>query len=463
MSNQQTGFYFRTQSGNCYFYNDNDGTVTLSEDHQGEDFIFGSDDDTPAEFYGNAESISKFLDENGYTQMLLVVTEKCNLRCKYCIYSGNYDNQRDHGLKVMPFEVAKKAIDRFYEKQMLKTKQNLLNIPLIGFYGGEPLMNFALIKQCVAYAKEKFNGNVTFLVTTNGTLMTAEIADFLAENKFSLSISLNGDCQENDRLRVFANGTGTYDSIISNVRLLRERHTEYFDNSVNFIGCYDWGTNLDGLNRFCKENGEHITKLSRLSLVSDYFTTWYQQFTAEEKKFFFDTKAEFAEKLADQIVNGEEPDPVCKLLFYGTFMEVINRYVNIPLRAMRQPFLPYTGSCVPATKICVQPDGSVHCCEKVNMKRPLGDVENGLNMEAIVNLLKDYYNTMSPICKNCPTKRLCPICYSACLGDDGNFTRSQIGDCSQVRKSMQERFSYVYSVLERGAIVDDILQMAKQK
>ena len=82
----------------------------------------------------------------------LQVTQSCNLRCKYCIYSENSSiHQRTHSSKRMDWETVKKGIDFLWEHSIDSPKFN------IGFYGGEPLLEYPLIKQAVAYAKELFD------------------------------------------------------------------------------------------------------------------------------------------------------------------------------------------------------------------------------------------------------------------------------------------------------------------
>ncbi len=460
---KKVGFYFSTESGNTYFYDDSNGNVSFSENPDNDEFLFDENEELYTDFTGDISTVSNYLKNNGFSQMLLVVTEKCNLRCKYCIYSGNYNNQREHGINNMSFETAKKAIDRFYITQMNAIRNNALHMPLIGFYGGEPLMNFELIKQSVNYAKEIFKYNITFLVTTNGTVMNDEIAEFLIDNNFALSVSLNGDETENDRLRVFENGSGIFNSIMKNMSFLREKNHEYFNKHVTFIGCYDWRSDLDAINSFCKSNYNDIPEIARLTLVSDYFTDWYSKFSEDEKKSFFNKRTEIGNNLADKLAENEQPEPIERLLFAGVFTDILNRYVNMPNSSVHPPFMPYTGSCIPGTKICVLPNGNVQCCEKINNSRPIGNVDEGLDMQAIIDMLKDYYETMAPVCSKCPVKHLCPICFTACLDDDGKFNRSQIGDCRKVRESVRERFTYVYNILERGVQPDTLLNLNKNR
>ena len=98
--------------------------------------------------------------KNHVEKLTLQVTQRCNLRCEYCIYSGNYDN-RKHSELDMSFETAKKAID-FY---LLSSGE--MEKCSIAFYGGEPLLNLKLIKQCVEYVKSKTAGKKDFICYDN--------------------------------------------------------------------------------------------------------------------------------------------------------------------------------------------------------------------------------------------------------------------------------------------------------
>ena len=99
-------------------------------------------------------------------QLILQVTQQCNLRCSYCTYSGIYEGNRTHSSNWMSFETAKKAIDFFFDHNIDSAK-----VP-VGFYGGEPLLAFDLIVQCIEYIEDKIEGReIQFGLTTNGTLL----------------------------------------------------------------------------------------------------------------------------------------------------------------------------------------------------------------------------------------------------------------------------------------------------
>ena len=92
--------------------------------------------------------------------LVLNITESCNLKCSYCMFSGNYESERKHNSSEMSFETAKKAIDLFIP--------NATDPTLISFYGGEPLNNMKLIKKVQAYTKKGYpSKKVSFSMTSN--------------------------------------------------------------------------------------------------------------------------------------------------------------------------------------------------------------------------------------------------------------------------------------------------------
>jgi len=149
------------------------------------------------------------------TNFTFEVTQKCNLRCKYCIYGGFYPNQRSHSNKEINFETARNAIDYIFDL----VKKNYRQEIIIGFYGGEPLLNFKTVKKIVKYATEIFtNRAVRFTMTTNGTLLSNEIINYIIRNNFRILVSLDGPKKIHDSKRIFKNGKGSYEIIINNLK-----------------------------------------------------------------------------------------------------------------------------------------------------------------------------------------------------------------------------------------------------
>lgn len=137
--------------------------------------------------------------------VVLRLTNDCNLRCLYCYASGG-DNK-----EVMPWSVAKRAID--YAAGKSKSFK-------IQFTGGEPLLQFDLIKSIIKYVKGR-KLNVLFQLQTNGTLIDATMARELKDNKLALGVSLDGMPAINDKLRPFADGKGSTAATIRGLQHLK--------------------------------------------------------------------------------------------------------------------------------------------------------------------------------------------------------------------------------------------------
>lgn len=140
--------------------------------------------------------------------LCLHIAHTCNLNCEYCFASqGKYHGDR----ALMSFEVGKRAIDFLVENSGSRTNLE------VDFFGGEPLMNFDVVKQIVAYARsiEKENGkNFRFTLTTNGMLIDDDVIDFANKECHNVVLSLDGRKEIHDNLRKTVNGKGSYDTIV---------------------------------------------------------------------------------------------------------------------------------------------------------------------------------------------------------------------------------------------------------
>ena len=156
--------------------------------------------------------------------MCLHIAHDCNLRCKYCFAStGDFGK----GRKLMPFETGKAAIDFLLEKSV--GRENLE----VDFFGGEPLMNFDVVKQIVAYARSKekeWGKHFSFTITTNGMLLDDENIAYINKEMKNVVLSIDGRREVNDRMRARVDGSGSYDRIVPNFQKLVERRgdKEYY-------------------------------------------------------------------------------------------------------------------------------------------------------------------------------------------------------------------------------------------
>ena len=178
---------------------------------------------TPDTFQNMAGELKK--RTSGVVKALcLHIAHTCNLNCSYCFASqGNYHGER----AVMSFEVGKQALDFLVENS--KGRRNLE----VDFFGGEPLLNFEVVKQLVEYARsiEKEKGkNFRFTLTTNGILIDDDVIDFANREMSNVVLSLDGRKEIHDRFRVDYAGKGSWDRIVPKFQKLVEArgHKNYY-------------------------------------------------------------------------------------------------------------------------------------------------------------------------------------------------------------------------------------------
>ncbi len=148
--------------------------------------------------------------------LCLHIAHSCNLNCSYCFASqGKYHGER----ALMSFEVGKRALDFLIENS--GTRHNLE----VDFFGGEPLMNFDVVKQLVAYARsveKEHNKNFRFTLTTNGMLIDDDVIDFANRECVNVVLSLDGRKEVHDRFRVDYAGNGSWEKIVPKFQRLVE-------------------------------------------------------------------------------------------------------------------------------------------------------------------------------------------------------------------------------------------------
>lgn len=148
--------------------------------------------------------------------LCLHIAHDCNLACRYCFAGeGEYQGERS----LMSLEVGKKALDFLVENS--GNRRNLE----VDFFGGEPLMNFDVVKELVAYGRgleEKKEKHFRFTLTTNGVLLTDDVMEFVNREMDNIVLSIDGRKQVHDHMRPFKNGSGSYDLILDKFKKAAE-------------------------------------------------------------------------------------------------------------------------------------------------------------------------------------------------------------------------------------------------
>lgn len=385
--------------------------------------------------------------ERGSSQLVLEATEACNFRCRYCVYSGGYGNmKRTHGHRHMSWEVARAAID-FYHARSRTRKRTC-----VGWYGGEPFLRFDLMIKCVDYARKlewDHPEDLLLSVTTNGSLLTNEVIDFLVANDIEVLVSLDGPQSEHDRNRVTADGQGTFSRVFGRAqRFFREkaRENEY---NPRFTVVYTPETDLLAVNDFFVAQQIMPGRVAPISEGHAGFGPWPGSRAAESGQKLY-------ERYCRTLAGLENRDLTCmRGMFDEDFIRIHKREISEVLEDLGG-----TGACFPGShRIYVTVDGVFHMCERTSYAIPIGDVWRGFDWPRIVELVNTFRQIMdSQDCRNCWAVRFCPICYVQLATSDCQLAPPSPSDCDAQRRHFEERLTTYCRILEANPHAFDYMK-----
>ncbi len=349
--------------------------------------------------------------QDGVTQCTLEVTQACNLRCRYCIYSGGYTHQRTHGVSRMAWTTAKAAVDLF----AARNQRYLGDFVTLGFYGGEPLLEFRLIRDIMEYAKSipvLASHDLCFALTTNATLLTEEMVPYFERNNVSLLVSLDGPKEMHDHNRVYPDGSGSYGRVLRNIHLLRKLAPDYFMKRVHFSATIAPDADLLRLRQFFEDGDMFSQHRIRVNSISPGNSVYCQQNPPYSRRNT-DYDALLREFI-DRRVMMQNPSNLAVAMCEEPFVLLHKRPIY------RGPVELNTTSkaCFPGgRKIYVACDGTVHICEKMNPCFPIGHVQTGLDAKRITDTINSFAQLMNePDCLRCWAFRLCNVCFATVDG-----------------------------------------------
>lgn len=381
--------------------------------------------------------------ENNLRMIVLQVTQQCNFRCEYCAFSGEYLN-RTHSSKKMSISTALKGIDFLIDHS--KNNQEIS----IGFYGGEPILEFDLIKKCVEYAEKKAEGKkIKFYMTTNGYLLSDEIVEFFYNHGLVLTISLDGPREIHDSHRKLAvNNSGSFDKVIENFRNIRDKFPEYIRN-IHINAVIDTQNDFSVIDEFFL-NCEDINDLIfRSGLISN---TNKKSSLKESEDYHIKVQYELF-RIFYYLIRKKDTKNCSRI--------VMDRYHRIsklsellvPQKPLSEKAHP-SGQCVPGIqKLFMNADGFFFPCEKISecseiMK--MGHIDTGINIDKAKKILNPG-KVNEDACKNCWAIRFCEVCAVQIDSTEKEFSKAQKDDCcKKVRASLEEKFKNYCFLKEFG-------------
>lgn len=403
--------------------------------------------------YDNMENIVK----SQMTQLILSVTDSCNLACKYCVFSDNYALTKNLvSNKHMSKDTAEKAINLFYQTISNQFTENPKKEYRFTFYGGEPLLNFEVVKFSVEYIKKLFKDKrFMFALTTNGTLLNEDMVKYLSDNNVSLAISFDGCEEEHNRNRVFRNGEGSFKTVIENIKMIKEKYNHYFETNIGLSSVFDLRTNL-------RKNEEYFDLMERnhtlpmhlfANQVIDFNTNYYSQFDRKDIEKYKQDMDYLENKYVEDKKNGKKSNTYLLSLMGPKFYRISLRQRWHDLRSI---ILSCTGTCMIGQKMSVGVDGNINMCERVNGKYGIGDIINGFDYEKIAKYIENYNEEVIMKCNGCPIQKMCGFCFMHF--ETANGYKSNSLRCNIDKRFVIETLSSYVSLLEERPDMEFDLQ-----
>ena len=355
--------------------------------------------------------IQEFKDRETVVKALcLHIAHDCNLACKYCFAEeGEYHGRR----AIMSYEVGKKALDF-----LVKNSGNRVNLE-VDFFGGEPLMNWQVVKDLVAYGRsleEPYHKKFRFTLTTNGVLLNDEILEFANKEMANIVLSIDGRKEVHDHMRPHRGGQGSYDEIVPKYIKVAESR-----NQMNY---YVRGT-------FTHHNLDFSRDVLHLADLG------FKQISVEP--VVADEKEDYAIKEEDIPVILEQYDELAKEIIQrkkaGQGFNFFHFMIDLeggPCVAKR------LSGCGSGTEyLAVTPWGDFYPCHQfVGMEQFLmGNVDEGIVNTAIRDEFKTCNVYAKEKCKNCFAKFYCS---GGCAANSYNFHGS-INDAYDIGCELQRK------------------------
>ena len=316
--------------------------------------------------------------------LCLHVAHDCNLKCRYCFAEeGEYHGKRS----LMSAEVGKKAIDFIIANS--GKRRNLE----VDFFGGEPLMNFDVVKEIVEYGREQeklHDKNFRFTITTNGILLDDEKQKYINENMHNVVLSLDGRKEINDYMRPRAGGQGSYDIIVPKFQKLAEsrNQTDYYLRGTFTHNNLDFSKDV-----FHIADDLGFKQVSVEPVVAE--ATESYAITEDDLDTIFEEYEKLAEQLYIRHKTGEKD---------FNFFHFMVDLTGGPCIAKR------LSGCGSGTEyLAVTPEGDLYPCHQFvgQEEYKIGSVYNGIENTAIREEFANCNVYTKPDCKKCWAKFYC--------------------------------------------------------
>lgn len=382
------------------------------------------------------------------SQVVFEMTTSCNLKCEYCCYGDGYTTFKSRKTGDLDFRTAKAILDYFSNMLENKADRGIMSEPFaISFYGGEPLMNFAVIKEIVGYAESiKFKGkSLVFTMTTNAILLD-KYADFLSKHNFRILVSLDGN-KTHDSYRRTHTGKDSFDIVYRNLKYVQKKYPILF-SAIHFNSVY---TDKSDAREIIKFFASEFGKTTQFSLLHEP-----------------EPKSKSADKIKLMCKSLEIPRDICMQKDIIMESPIHKRILEICTKLSRHSYRDEsslldtmsdasypTGTCIPFSKrVFVSYNGDLHPCEKINRSEPWGKIDvNGtlaIDFVSIVERFNHMLDKHEQLCSTCYLQQCCTKCV---LQSENTICNNR-----KTKEQFKEILSHAYSYIEDNPEIVKILK-----
>ena len=374
----------------------------------------------------------------------LQVTQNCNFRCEYCIYSGSFQN-RIHSNKRLSEEMSYKGIDFLFSHSI---KSNQVSI---AFYGGEPLLEKELIKKCVQYVKDNYSDRkVTYNLTTNATLLDAEMIDLFVNNNFSILISLDGPAEIHDKGRKFIDKKGTHRAVIDKIEMIKRISPDFYRDFVGYNAVVDKSTDIQQVYDYFDKTPILSSSLTQINYVNDEYNESYE---SDLHQLFVEHYNMAYFKCLLKMLGLIDADYVSDFFSNNVSYRLEDTYSKFGNKNTSTGKSHHSGPCLPGvSRLFMDVDGNFFPCEKASECSEalrLGDVFSGIDVTKAKQMLNIGSLTKEE-CKNCWALYHCNICAVSVDGLTELSRDKKLRKCEVVKEDTLSDFKDICTLKDFG-------------
>lgn len=379
-------------------------------------------------------------------QVVFEVTDGCNLQCAYCANRELYNMHAPVHNTKMTFDTVKGVIDYLAPLWSSGLNKSSMKKVIIGFYGGEPLLNFPLIEKSVAYCKSLHlpTRSLGYNMTTNAMLLDKYI-DFLVENEFNITISLDGD-EEGQSYRVDAKGNNSFHKVYHTLKNIQKTYPEFWEKCISFNSVLHNRNSVERTHKFIYEEFGKVPEIHAMN-NSGVRPEKQQKFNEMYVPYIKSVQEGNDDLLKERFMSDPRMFNLAQiLLWYGD-----NQFFD------NESFLYYekpalhakTGTCFPfSRKIYITAEGKIMVCERIAHHYALGNVVDGkvlLDLEKAADTYNEYNARMYQQCGNC---YLINGCHQCIFQLNGLYTGTQVCKMYQTESDMVDYLQFYVDLLE---------------